>query len=104
MFTVQTYIKETLLEFQTMEIDGKKVKVGHSYDDVLAIVLKKVEDNPMMKPAKTTKNCITWYASHMKNEGDKHYDKRIFEIQQRAPKGTQIKVDKPTKTAVVKAK
>ena len=105
MFTIQSYIKETLLEFETMTIEGKEIKIGHSYDDVLEIVLNKVKQNPMMKDAKTTKNCITWYCSHMKQENDKHYDKRIFDIYQRAPKGTSIKVDgtKTTKsTKVVK--
>ena len=102
MFTVQEYIKETLLEFETMTIDNKKVKIGHSYDEVLRIVHHKVKQNPMMKECKTTKNCVTWYCSHMKQENDKHYDKRIFDIYQRCKSGQTINPDCNKSTKVVK--
>jgi len=80
MFTIQQVIIETLLEHKVTKIDNKNIKVGYTYDEVLEIVHSKVKKNPLLQECSTTKNCITWYASKMRNESTKHYNKDILEI------------------------
>ena len=92
MSTIQNYIKQELLSFEIVKIDNKDVKVGLTYDEVLSNVIKLATNNPLIGSCKTTKNCITWYASHMRQANDKHYDKRILEIQR--PKATAKKSTK----------
>lgn len=80
--TIQSIIIETLLEHTVVEYNNQKMKVGHSYDEVLEIVKSKVKQHPMLDDnCDTSKNCITWYASKMRNQDTKFYNKLMLEIE-----------------------
>lgn len=97
--TIQAIIIEELLKFEVVEVDGQKVKVGLTYDEVLENVLARAKVHPLIDASKvkTSKNCITWYASHMRNAKDKLYNAKMLEIQVRSRLST-----KSTKVATAK--
>jgi len=81
MFTIQNVIIENLLKFETVEVNGKKVKKGLSYDEILKEVHHQCKTNEFLPDeCNTTKECISWYASKMKNESTKYYNKAILDI------------------------
>lgn len=85
-FTIQNLIIETLLEHEVTKIDNQKINIGHTYDECLKIVLEKAEKNPMIPVAKTTKNCISWYASKMRNANNKHFSQKYFDLNIQRPR------------------
>jgi len=81
MFTIQSVIISELLKFETKEISGKKVKVGLTYDEILKNVQEECRTNELLPDdISTSKECISWYASKMRNSGTKYYDKNILDI------------------------
>jgi hypothetical protein len=81
MFTIQQVIIENLLKYETKTISNKKVKVGLSYDEILKQVHHECKTNELLpNECNTSKECISWYASKMKNESTKYYNKEILDI------------------------
>lgn len=101
--TIQSIIVETLLEYTEVEYQGKTMKVGKTYDEVLESVKAKVKQHPMLGECETSKNCVTWYASKMRNKDTKFFNQLMLEIERprlstKAPKATtavQVKEEAP---------
>lgn len=103
--TIQSLIKKHLLMFRVVVVDGAQIKVGKSYDQVLKDVLAEAKANPLIdeKKVKTSKNCVTWYASKMRSQKEKHFDKAILEIKDRLDWSTLPEEPKPGKQVSAKA-
>lgn len=84
--TIQSIIKKHLLMAREITIGDDVILVGKSYDQVLQDVLAEAKSHPLIDESKvkTSKNCISWYASKMRSSKEKHYDADILKIKDRA--------------------
>jgi len=83
--TIQQVIISNLLSFETIEVNKEKVKKGLSYDEILSNVHHECKTNEFLPDVcNTTKECISWYASKLRNENhklsSKATSKLMFEI------------------------
>jgi len=81
MFTIQQVIMNLLLQHEVKTISNKEVKVGLSYDEILKQVHHECKTNELLPDeCNTSKECVSWYASKMKNSSTKYYNKDILDI------------------------
>lgn len=81
MFTIQEVIMNLLLQHEVKTISNKEVKVGLSYDEILKQVHHECKTNELLPDeCNTSKECISWYSSKMKNSNTKYYNKEILDI------------------------
>lgn len=70
--TIQQVIISNLLKFEEIKVGDEKVKKGLSYDEILSNVHHEVKTNEFLPDScNTTKECISWYASKLRNENHK---------------------------------
>ncbi len=121
MMTIQSIIIKNLLTHEVHSIEGKDVKVGLSYEEVLAQVMADIKSSPFLEDdVQTSINCVRWYASKIKTSTTKYFvsesvdiirprksnkAKKVVEVVEVVAKKVAKKVTKkPTKTTkVVKA-
>ena len=103
MFTIQSLIIDALLIHEVTKIGDQEVKIGKTYDEVLEIVKNNVKNNPIFEGCDTTKNCVTWYASKMRNQDTKFYNKLMLEIQRPRKSSKASKAPQAAQVAPVEA-
>jgi len=70
--TIQQVIISNLLKFEEVKIDKEVIKKGLSYDEILSNVHHECKTNEFLPDVcNTTKECISWYASKLRNENHK---------------------------------
>ena len=102
MMTIQSIIIKNLLSVEVHTIEGKEVKVGLSYDEVLTKTLSDIKESPFLdNDAQTSINCVRWYASKIKTESTKYFVTEAVGIV-RPRKSNKAKKVVETKAVVVK--
>lgn len=104
--TIQHLIITALLEHKPTKIGDDMVNIGHTYQEVLDLVLARAKKNPLIGNAKTTKNCVAWYASKMKNANNKHYSQEYVKLNIQRPRvsSTPLVTQEPAKVVTEEPK
>lgn len=79
--TKQNIIIFYLMEHKVINENGQEMKLGLTYDEVLQKTLHHINNSQLFGPdVKTSMNCVRWYASKIKNESLKYYQKDALNI------------------------
>lgn len=79
--TKQNIIIHFLLEHKVIKENNEEMKVGLTYQEVLDKSLNYINNSVLFDSnVKTSMNCVRWYASKIKNESLKYYQKESLTI------------------------
>lgn len=79
--TIQQVIISNLLKFESIKVDKETIKKGLSYDEILTNVHHECKVNEFLPDTcNTTKECISWYASKLRNENHKLSSKETSKL------------------------
>lgn len=79
--TKQNIIIHFLLEHKVIKENNMEMKLGLTYDEVLEKTLHYINNSQLFDSnVKTSLNCVRWYASKIKNESLKYYQKGSIDI------------------------
>lgn len=79
--TKQNIIIHFLLEHKVIKENNEEMKVGLTYQEVLDKTLHYIDNSCLFDSnVKTSMNCVRWYASKIKNESLKYYQKDAIGI------------------------